>query len=181
MRLFAALLPPEEAAHQLSSRILALRTRPGADTLRWTGRSGWHFTLAFMGEVDEALIPALQSCLARTAGDHGPFPLRLAGGGNFGGRALWAGTAGDLGALNRLAADTKAAAQEAGILVEADRPYVPHLTIALSRDPVDLRPYARALKGFESAPWTVRELVLVRSDAESRYQVVGTWPLGADT
>lgn len=81
MRLFAALLPPEEAARQLDSRIIPLRSRPGADGLRWTGRPGWHFTLAFMGEVDETLVPALEAGLARTAGDHDPFRLRLAGGG----------------------------------------------------------------------------------------------------
>ncbi|MFV2120541.1 2'-5' RNA ligase family protein, partial [Streptomyces sp. Act-28] len=75
MRLFAAVLPPRAAVEELAVVVEGLRALPGADRLRWTGRPGWHYTLAFMGEVDEALLPELTERLARAAHRTRPFPL----------------------------------------------------------------------------------------------------------
>jgi RNA 2',3'-cyclic 3'-phosphodiesterase len=47
MRLFAAVLPPDEVIRELGAVVDELRKLPAADGLRWTGRAGWHFTLAF--------------------------------------------------------------------------------------------------------------------------------------
>ncbi|MFP3992397.1 hypothetical protein U9R90_34010, partial [Streptomyces sp. E11-3] len=80
------------------------------------------------------------------------------------------------------------------------RRFTPHLTVARSRGvrrdgsreasggaAVDLRPYAAELDAFDGTPWTVGELVLVRSNLprsgipgeRPRYEVAGRWPLGA--
>ncbi|MFF8959470.1 2'-5' RNA ligase family protein [Streptomyces sp. NPDC014894] len=67
MRLFAAVLPPAGAVAELGAAVDGLRALPGSDGLRWTGREGWHFTLAFLGEVDERLLPELTARLARAA------------------------------------------------------------------------------------------------------------------
>lgn len=67
MRLFAAVLPPEGAVRELGTVVDELHRLPGADGLRWTGRPGWHFTLAFYGEVEEDVVPALSERLARAA------------------------------------------------------------------------------------------------------------------
>ncbi|MEV6795428.1 RNA 2',3'-cyclic phosphodiesterase [Streptomyces sp. NPDC051320] len=181
MKLFAAVLPPPEAVHELARVTATLHMLPGADTLRWTGRAGWHYTLAFMGQVDDTLIPALEAGLAHTARHHEPFELSIAGGGFFGGKVLWAGAGGQLTAMAGLAADTRAAAQQAGIAMEEYRPYVPHLTLATRRTATGLRRYADALAGHVSDPWTVRELVLVRSGTDPRYEVVAAWPLASGT
>ena len=69
MRLFAAVLPPQEIAAELAVEVDRLRRLPGADALRWTGRPGWHFTLAFYGEVADDLLPGLADRLARAAQD----------------------------------------------------------------------------------------------------------------
>ncbi|WP_326811347.1 RNA 2',3'-cyclic phosphodiesterase [Streptomyces scopuliridis] len=186
MRLFAAVLPPPEAVEELARAVDRLRGLPGADGLRWTGRDGWHFTLAFMGEVEDGLLPELTERLERAARRTEPFPLRIHGGGHFGGRFLWAGAAGGIGELRRLAERADAAARRAGVPMEEHRHYQAHLTLARGRggrggrtdvtggavtgsaDParrgdVDVRPYAEALGGFEGTPWEVAELVLVRS------------------
>ncbi|MCX4725764.1 RNA 2',3'-cyclic phosphodiesterase [Streptomyces sp. NPDC090052] len=178
MRLFVALLPPQEAALQLGARVDRARALPGARRLRWTERPGWHFTLAFLGEVDDDLVPALETRLALTARDHAPFALRIAGGGRFGDRALWAGAAGGVDAMGRLAAGVEAAVREAGAPMEREHPYVPHLTLARGDGLTGLGPYAETLAGFESSPWTVRELALVRSGRQPRYEVVAARPLG---
>ncbi|MCZ4637138.1 2'-5' RNA ligase family protein, partial [Streptomyces rubrogriseus] len=97
MRLFAAVLPPEDVTAALAAEVAVLRGLPGAEGLRWTGRPGWHLTLAFYGEVDDELVPELSARLARAAHRTAPFELALRGGGQFGrGRALWAGAEGGL-------------------------------------------------------------------------------------
>ncbi|MFD7441478.1 RNA 2',3'-cyclic phosphodiesterase [Streptomyces sp. NPDC059909] len=186
MRLFAAVAPPEEALRELGVAVDRLHRLPDADALRWTGRPGWHFTLAFMGEVDEELLPELRERLGRAAHRSEPFPLRLHEGGRFGRRALWIGAAGDLDAMRMLAERADAAARRAGVAMDEHRAYHAHLTIARTRENSDLRPYVDALAGFEGRPWTVSRLVLFRSNLPGggvrgerpRYETVEDWPLG---
>ncbi|MBV2357442.1 RNA 2',3'-cyclic phosphodiesterase [Streptomyces sp. J2-1] len=189
MRLFAAVLPPDDVTDQLAAEVAVLRGLPGADRLRWTGRPGWHYTLAFYGEVADALVPALSDRLAHAAARTRPFPLAVAGGGQFGhGRALWAGASGDLDALTVLAGRAEAAAREAGVPMDGHRHYRPHLTLARAREVTDVERYVDALREFTGPVWTVPELALVRSGLprsgvpgeRPRYEAVGRWPLGAD-
>ncbi|MEU1486354.1 RNA 2',3'-cyclic phosphodiesterase [Streptomyces sp. NPDC005752] len=185
-RLFAAVLPPEPAAEELAGAVAPLLELPGAVNLRWTARAGWHYTLAFLGNVDEELLPELYSRLERGAHRTEPFPLRIRGGGRFDGRALWAGAGGDLVTLRLLAERAHAAARRSGVPMEAHRRYTPHLTLARSRVPADLTPYTAALEGFEGTEWEAAEMALVRSDLpvdgvpgeQPRYEVVRAWPLG---
>ncbi|MEV5435057.1 RNA 2',3'-cyclic phosphodiesterase [Streptomyces sp. NPDC052682] len=188
MRLFAAVLPPEGVTQELAAQVAELRKLPGADALRWTGRPGWHFTLAFYGEVDDGLVADLSARLERVAHRTAPFPLAVRGGGQFGhGRALWAGAEGDLGSLRLLADRAEAAARKAGLPMGEHRRYKAHLTVARSREAVDVRPYVAALDAFTSRTWTVEELVMVRSHLpvsgvpgeQPRYEAVARWPLGA--
>jgi len=188
MRLFAAVLPPEDVTSELAAEVAELRALPGADGLRWTGRPGWHYTLAFYGEVDDDLVPELSARLERAAHRTAPFTLAVRGGGQFGhGRALWAGAEGDVPALRLLADRAESAARKAGVPMGEHRRYKAHLTVARSRENVDVQPYLDALKGFTSRTWTVDELTLVRSNLpksgvpgeQPRYETVGRWPLEA--
>ncbi|MEU4268681.1 RNA 2',3'-cyclic phosphodiesterase [Streptomyces sp. NPDC026092] len=186
MRLFAAVLPPKEQLTELAGVLDRVNHLPGADALRWTSRPGWHFTLAFMGEVDEELLPDLHARLARAAHRTDPFGLRLHGGGHFGRAVLWTGAAGDLDGMRLLAERADAAARRAGVPMDEHRRYQAHLTVARSRDGVDLRPFVDAMAPFEGTRWQVSELALVRSNLptggvpgeQPRYETVGTWPLG---
>ncbi|MCX5256324.1 RNA 2',3'-cyclic phosphodiesterase [Streptomyces canus] len=187
MRLFAAVLPPQDVSDELALKVAELRRLPGASELRWTGVPGWHFTLAFYGEVDEAVVPDLSARLERAARRTPCFPLALRGGGQFGhGRALWTGASGDLPVLRLLAERAEAAARKAGVETGEHRRYKAHLTVARSREAVDVRPYLEVLDGFTSRTWTVEEIALVRSNLpksgvpgeQPRYEVVGRWALG---
>ncbi|WP_069171317.1 RNA 2',3'-cyclic phosphodiesterase [Streptomyces griseus] len=185
-RLFAAVLPPSAAAEELSGAVAALHELPGAGELRWTAPAGWHYTLAFLGHVDEELLPELYIRLGRAAHRTEPFPCRIHGGGRFDGRALWAGAAGGLDALRLLAQRSHAAARKAGVPMEERHRFTPHLTLARSRIPADLGPFAEALGGFDGTHWEAGELSLVRSHLpvdgvpgeQPRYEVVRAWPLG---
>ncbi|CAM5468364.1 RNA 2',3'-cyclic phosphodiesterase [Streptomyces purpurascens] len=187
MRVFAAVLPPDEATRELGAVVDALRKLPGADGMRWTGRAGWHFTLAFYGEVDDGLLPELSARLERVARRTDAFPLAVRGGGQFGhGRALWAGAEGDLATLRLLADRAEAAVRKAGVPMGEHRRYKAHLTIARSREARDVRAHLDALAGFTGRTWTVGELALVRSNLptsgvpgeQPRYEAVGRWALG---
>ncbi|WP_069886429.1 RNA 2',3'-cyclic phosphodiesterase [Streptomyces luteocolor] len=186
MRLFAAVLPPPAAAAELAAAADALKALPGADGLRWTGRDGWHFTLAFMAEVDEETLPDLSVRLERAAHRTPPFSLALRGGGHFGDRALWAGAGGEVAALRLLAQRADAAARKAGVTMEEHRHYRPHLTLARGRGEQALDPFADALGSFAGTAWTADELTLVRSrlprggvpGERPRYETVGRWALG---
>ncbi|MGW8064939.1 RNA 2',3'-cyclic phosphodiesterase [Streptomyces ziwulingensis] len=188
MRLFAAVLPPQDVTAALAAEVAALRKLPGADGLRWTGRPGWHFTLAFYGETGDDAVPDLSARLERAAHRTAPFGLALRGGGQFGhGRVLWAGAEGDLAALRLLAGRTESAARMAGVPMGARHRHTPHLTVARSREAFDVRPFLEALDGFRGRAWTVTDLALVRSNPPGsgvpgerpRYEAVGRWPLGA--
>ena len=187
MRLFAAVLPPEDVAEELAVELDGLKQLPGAGSLRWTGRPGWHFTLAFYGEVDDDVVPELLVRLERAARRTPRFPLAVRGGGQFGhGRALWAGASGELPVLRLLAERAEAAGRKAGVEMGEHRRYKAHLTVARSRGPVDVGPYLEVLDGFTSRTWTVGELALVRSNLptsgvageQPRYEVVGRRALG---
>ncbi|MFE7896145.1 RNA 2',3'-cyclic phosphodiesterase [Streptomyces sp. NPDC057424] len=187
MRLFAAVLPPDEVCRELGVVVDELRKQPGADGMRWTGRPGWHFTLAFYGEVDDGLVPVLSERLERAARRTEPFALAVRGGGQFGhGKALWAGAEGDLATLRLLAERAEAAARKAGVAMGEHRRYKAHLTVARSREARDVRACLEVLGGFTGRTWTVQELCLVRSDLptsgvpgeQPRYEAVGRWALG---
>ncbi|WP_410538107.1 RNA 2',3'-cyclic phosphodiesterase [Streptomyces sp. KL2] len=188
MRLFTAVLPPPPAVAELAGEVERLRGLPGADRLRWALPEGWHFTLAFLGEVDDDLLPALCERLERAAHRHHPFEVRLAGGGRFGDRVLWAGVDDGREPLRRLADSVTAGVNRAGVPTD-DRPYKPHLTLARAgrRGPgPDLRPLAAALEDFAGSPWRAEELTLVRSrlprsgvpGEHPRYETLAAWPLG---
>ncbi|MFD4263518.1 RNA 2',3'-cyclic phosphodiesterase [Streptomyces sp. NPDC058534] len=188
MRLFAAVLPPEDVTAALAAEVAVLRRLPGAGGLRWTGRPGWHFTVAFYGEVDDDLVPELSARLERAARRTEPFELALRDGGHFGhGRALWVGADGGLATLRLLAERAESAGRKAGVAMGEHRRYKPHLTVARSRDAFDVRPYVETLDGFSSRTWTVTDLALVRSHLpksgvpgeQPRYETVARSPLGA--
>ncbi|MFE0048118.1 RNA 2',3'-cyclic phosphodiesterase [Streptomyces albireticuli] len=186
MRLFAAVIPPPDAVAELEAALAPLHGLPGAAHLRWTESTSWHFTLAFLGEVDEALLPGLEERLARAAHRHPPHTLRFASAGRFGDKILWVGAEGELTTLRDLARSTAAGARRAGVEVDGKHPFRAHLTLARAAGPVRLGPYAEHLADFTGAPWTADRLALVRSALPAsgvpgerpRYTTVASWGLG---
>ncbi|WP_171165213.1 RNA 2',3'-cyclic phosphodiesterase [Streptomyces sp. I05A-00742] len=186
MRLFVAVVPPQAALDELATAAAGLHGLSDSGRLRWSAPATWHFTLAFLGEVDESLLPELIERLGRAAHRHPAHELRLAGGGRFGDRVLWAGAEGDLATLRALARSSGAAARRAGVAVDESHPFHAHLTLARATGRIALRPYADALAGFAGSPWRAETLELVRSrlpgsgvpGERPRYETVRSWPLG---
>jgi 2'-5' RNA ligase len=182
VRLFVALVPPPEAVAHLAAAVAPARERhPG---LRWTAPERWHLTLAFLGEVEDRLLPGLGERLQRAARRHGPPALSLAGAGRFGAQVLWVGVHGETDAVTRLAASAAAAGRRVGLRTAdgpGQRPYRPHLTVARAREPVDLAAAVADLAGYAGPGWTAPALALVRSHLgpAPRHETLLTAPLGA--
>ncbi|MDN3359912.1 RNA 2',3'-cyclic phosphodiesterase [Actinomadura sp. DC4] len=181
MRLFVALIPPEHVLDEVETAFAPYHREPG---LRWTRRETLHVTLAFYGEVDDTTAGRLLPRLERAAGRHPRRELTLTGAGAFpkarSARTLWAGVRGD---LRRLADSCLAAARREGLDTGGHLGFRPHLTVARSREPLDLRPLAEGLETWEGTPWSADEIHLVRSHlgAEVRYDTLRSWPLRTAT
>jgi 2'-5' RNA ligase len=182
VRLFVALELSTACVDEVAAAVDDVRDV--ARELRWAPPEQWHLTLAFLGEVDERVLPDLEARLARSAARQAPLNLTLAGAGRFGNRVLWLGVRGDTAGLRQLAVSVRAAARRARLPVE-DRPYRPHLTLARARDPAaDLRPVVQRMAGFAGPPWTADAVHLVRSHLRAgaggtaRHETVTSWPLG---
>ncbi len=99
--------------------------------VRWTGPSGLHLTLKFLGEIEPDTAEKVTSALARVAGRHRPFSLALEGTGRFpqgrSPRVLWIGVRPQPELLS-LQEDIERELEAEGFLRE-DRLFHPHLTL----------------------------------------------------
>lgn len=180
-RMFVAVVPPPEVVADLSD---FLAPREG---MRWIDPAQWHLTLAFMASVpaarEDVLVERLGTATARVA----PFDLGLDGAGSFPdasrAKVLWLGV--DESArppLERLAKGARAAANVSGAPPDG-RTFVPHLTLARLRRPVEATRWLRVLETYRSPGWRVEEVELVASHlgegpkGRPRHEVVARLPL----
>lgn len=139
MRLFVALAVPDRVCDAV---LAAVEPRRHDDRVSWTRPSGWHVTLAFVGEVvtdadvdggpvEVVRAATTQGC--RAAGTSGPITLRTGRSMTLGRGALAVEVTDDpVGSVERLGAEIQAALQAAGLPVHARR-VRPHLTLARAR------------------------------------------------
>ena len=144
----------------------------------------WHITLRFVGEVEQLIIerlahelgeylqPAVGTVVCRGLGAF-PRARRAA--------IVYAAIDDPEGILTHLAAECEDACRAVGLEPEG-RPFVPHLTIARVRPPVDVRKLIDRFGDF-SVRLRVDEIRLMRSIIEKggvRYEVLDVVPLGID-
>ncbi|HEY7718133.1 MAG TPA: RNA 2',3'-cyclic phosphodiesterase [Pedococcus sp.] len=185
MRLFVALVPPEEALEHLAAFVEPRRDAGGP--LRWTDPAQWHLTLAFMGHAPERVLDDLHVRLARVCSRHAPLPLRFAGGGTFpapyAARVVWAGVEHEGDGLRHLARGIRGVCAKAGAAPEGG-PFRPHLTLARCRRPVEATRWLRVLEGYAGPAWTASEATLVASHlgegrgGRPRHEPLASFPLG---
>ena len=188
MRMFVALVPPEEAVEHLDAFLDA--RRPSGD-FRWATAEQFHVTLAFLADVEERRLDDLTERLARAAARRTTFETAVAGGGAFPNparaRVLWAGL--DLdedgrSTIDRLAAGCRAAANRAGIAVDGQR-FRPHVTLARIGHPTEVSSWVRLLDGYAGPRWPADRIALVASylgegaRGRPRYEVVEEFALGS--
>lgn len=173
-RLFVALWPPEEVVAAI--RALA---RPDLPDVRWTTSEQWHVTLAFVGEVAETRVRALDEALQQAAAVSeapeatlGPLTARY-GRGVLG--VPVTGLEELAAAVHRALAAVPAPGGPASESPGRDAPaFVGHLTLARGRRG---RPVPGRLVGVRlAARWRAHEVCLVRSTLDpggARYTTIG--------
>jgi 2'-5' RNA ligase len=163
-RAFVAIRPPEYVLDAIGERMGGVELRGG----RPTARDQWHVTVQFLG--DDVDIDAVASALRSE-----PFDL--------GSGALAFGTPDALDSRRRarilalglraggawaraLAAQVEARLAPVGYERDDRGPrFVPHLTLARFREPIDLRPLCTALGPDPvGTEWEVEEIVLYESE-----------------
>lgn len=180
MRIFVAAEPDDAARAALAKLTTALRERnqEAARAWRWVPPENVHVTLHFLGEISEERTGALVRCLGPEL-EVPAFDVDIDQLGQFPPagrpRVLWAAVGGGRDALVRLQEATGARLAAEGFPAD-DRPFVPHLTLARSRDGSG-RGRARlpVLEPFAPVRWRVRAVTVLRShlsNGPARYETI---------
>jgi 2'-5' RNA ligase len=185
MRVFVAVSPGNELCERIEQVVVELR--PSSPASKWVRSHGCHITLAFLGQVDDAKVPAVASAVTEAVADLAPVSLRFRGGGTFGRprrpRVLWVAAEGDTGALAEVQRAVAEALAPLGFPPE-DRPFKAHVTLARARDQggdAGLAACAEALASRDLGEARIDEVIVFRSDlspAGPRYTPIARAPLG---
>lgn len=155
-----------EVGHEVRRRLAAyIETCSSlAPGFRWVPPQNLHLTLQFLDSVDASRVEALAAALGRLSTR--AFDTQLGTVGTFGGarrpRVLWLEVRNGADELRSLASEVLQKTCTLGFASE-DRPFMPHLTLARSRDPRGT-PYGELPEAPALAAWRVAEVVLFRSD-----------------
>ncbi|MBL8471132.1 MAG: RNA 2',3'-cyclic phosphodiesterase [Rhodocyclaceae bacterium] len=170
LRVYFALWPPAAVAQALAAWQRVLHATLGGRMLR---ADRLHLTLAFIGEIPAARLPALLDIGAQIRGRRSCLHLNEAGAWRHN-RIAWAGTRTVPAELARLAGDLGASLGAGGFAVER-RPFVPHVTLLRN-----VERCAPVPGGLADIDWPLSELCLLRSRLEAqgaRYERLAAWPL----
>jgi 2'-5' RNA ligase len=181
-RLFIAVWPGIVTQRELEQALAPLGPLAEQAGLRLLRPEKRHFTLRFLGQVPDLQRAAIGRACAETAAESAPFELVLQGAGAFPrasrGTVLWIGVGQGAGQLTGLAERLDARLAALGHQPE-QRPFVPHLTIARSRQPQQLTAAVDALATLR-LPSSVGSIALVRSrlgGRESTYETLDSFTL----
>ena len=186
VRTFVCVELPGEERERLG-RVQASLKRHRA-RVSWPAADNLHLTLAFLGDVDEARIPAVVEAVSRAAAAVGPIDAAVSAPGGFPSlarpRVLWVGLTGDVDALASLQAAVARELEAAGFALDR-KPFKPHLTLGRVKD--DRDPALRDTTGELSTTDTsgpafrIGEVVVMRSElspAGARYTPLARAALG---
>jgi 2'-5' RNA ligase len=183
VRAFAALNVEVLAVRRVLEAVEHLRAHPLAPPARWVAPTRMHVTLKFFGDIDAGLVPALRDALSALARDQ---PAPRLGFGSLGAfpsvehaRVLFAVVDDMGGDTARMAQAVEDGAAALGVVREA-RPFVPHMTIARTASPADVRSWIGSV-AMEKVVGLAPELVLYRSDISrpgAEYEALARLALG---
>jgi 2'-5' RNA ligase len=155
MRLFIAVFPPADV--QQTAYRAADPLRPGHDAVAWVRKENLHYTMRFLGEVDEGGAKRASEAMRAAAASRPKFGASLGGFGAFPSarraRVLWIAMLQGAEPMRLLASALEASLASRGF-EPGDDGFEPHLTVGRVRVPSD---------------WTAR--LLDAPTLEARFQV----------
>lgn len=184
VRVFVSLPLPPDLADRVAQ--LVKRLQPAQPQgLKWAAPETWHFTLAFLGYLEEDRIRIVKQACAAAAGRHPAFALNLGALGIFPsrgpGRVLWLGLSRGQTEMSELQKNLAAELRAQEFTLE-ERPFVPHLTLARAKPGAEVRrQLAQAdTSGLAAFRQRAGSLEVMRSDlspAGPRYTVLAGFSL----
>lgn len=164
-----------------------LEPRRGSGGVRWTPPDQFHVTLAFAAAVPAHRVDGVLEALSEVADRTAPFVLTVGGAGAFptpyAAKVLWLRADSDpLADVAGLARRSRTAFARCGIAVQGGD-FVPHLTVARSRAPIEATRLVRVLDAAPSLRWLVEDVVLVESRlgerpaGRARHTDIASFPL----
>jgi len=186
LRTFIAVsLPDDIRARALSA---ARQLAAVAADVKWVEPQSLHWTLSFLGNVDERETGDICAAVAESALKHAPFDLQVRGAGAFPSsgrpRTLWLGVGEGRDEMIALQASIEKSLARLGFRGEARR-YTPHLTIGRpgrGEPPRELAVELAAMTDFKGGTMLVDEVVIFSSELTREgplYSPLGFAPLGA--
>jgi 2'-5' RNA ligase len=171
IRAFIAVELPGQIKDALARLQNNLKTSKST-SVKWVGPEGIHLTIKFLGNVDEAEVPALTKALSEAVKGVAPFSLQLGDPGAFPNayapRVVWVGVEGEIGPLITLHNNIDRVLTPLGFPPEK-RTFSPHLTMGRVRDEASSNEKRRlgetvaALKAGEKPSFRVESISLMRS------------------
>jgi 2'-5' RNA ligase len=171
IRAFIAVELPGQIKDALARLQNNLKTSKST-SVKWVGPEGIHLTIKFLGNVDEAEVPALTKALSEAVKGVAPFSLQLGDPGAFPNayapRVVWVGVEGEIGPLITLHNNIDRVLTPLGFPPEK-RTFSPHLTLGRVRDEASSNEKRRlgegvaALKPGEKPSFRVESISLMRS------------------
>lgn len=185
LRTFIAVSIP----HDLRARAVAVERQLAAvaPDVKWVEPQSLHWTLMFLGNVDQREIGEICLAVAEGALEHEPFDLAIRGAGAFPSpdrpRTLWLGAGEGRDAMIALQASIEKSLEPLGFRGEARR-YSPHLTIGRpgrGQPPRALAAELAKLADFDGGTMLVDEVTVYSSQLTPQgpiYESLGVAPLG---
>jgi len=199
MRLFFAIMLPDETIAQVRQLQDSLRAAIGDEGVRWTSSAQFHYTLRFLGEASQQQLTVAVEAARTVATASAPFTFFPSGLDVFPTRrrpqVLWIGVerreeqAEGTQALHHLAANLEAALVERGFAAE-ERAFRAHLTLARIKTRAGEIATARALPQWigrerQAQPWypiPVDQFTLLNSELRpdgAIYTLLEMFPLSS--
>lgn len=160
--------------------------RPAAGDVKWVAPENLHWTLRFLGEVEELEIPAICSAVSTAVVELESFDLEARGAGAFPAadrpRTLWIGSGAGAQAMVALHAAIQKKLDRLGYRGEHRR-FVPHITLGRAGRSARPRPLVRelaALAEFDAGAMLVDEVTVFSSQlgpGGPTYEVLSRAPL----
>jgi len=136
IRSFIAIELSEEAKKGLA-RLRKELERDEHRFVKWVDPRGIHLTLKFLGNIASKRVTEITEAMKKAAQGISPFHLEISGLGTFPNlkqpRVFWVGVGGELDKLSTLQQNIDLALAALGFTKE-ERPFVPHLTLARTRE-----------------------------------------------
>jgi len=176
MRLFIGIGLPTPIAEALAQSARGLIRQTPGSKIRWTPPANMHITLSFLGQVHEARLDVIQQALAAIRVR--PMHLALDGFGAFDRAGVLYANVKPAPALLALAGQVVTAMETIGFARE-DRPYSPHVTLARTRDRLNLSTSPKEDAAFHAA-FEASEFRLYQSltlPGGAQYEVLRAFPL----